>query len=368
MSRMKPKILTFLIVVCAAPIPTGAQTADDRIASIMSTYVREDDPGCAVGVVRRGELVYSRGYGLADLEHGVPVASDTVFRIGSVSKQFVAASAALLALRNELDLDADIRTILPGLPRYEHVITVRHLIGHSSGIPDVYKLLELLGHDSDGNFYPSELTLEIVYRMKDLNFDPGTKFEYSNAGYLLLAQVVEKVSGQSLRQFADENIFAPLGMEKTHFHDDHREIVVNRAYGYGQKPTGQWEVRNSNFYVVGDGGVFTTVTDLARWEANFYRHQIDEGPELQEVMTAPLEYSVSEPVFMGKRVNYGFGLFLDEHKGERMIWHPGGWAGFQATSARFPNRYVSLIMLCNKRQAGMRDVFFEVTDEILSGT
>lgn len=365
MGRMKFKVITFLFVGCAAPVLTFAQTADDRIASIMSTYVREDGPGCAVGVVRRGALVYSRGFGLANLEHGVPVTADTVFRIGSVSKQFVAASIALLALRNELDLDANIRSILPSLPQYKHVITVRHLIGHSSGIPDVYKLLELLGHDSDGNFYPSELTLEIIYRLKELNFEPGSKFEYSNAGYLLLAQVVEAVSGQSLRQFVHDNIFAPLSMDNTHFHDDYREIVMNRAYGYGQNSTGQWELRNSNFYVVGDGGVFTTVTDLAQWERNFYEHQLGRGPELQQMMTAPLEYSVSEPVFIGKEVDYGFGLFLDEHKGNTMIWHPGGWAGFQAASARFPNLQVSLIMLCNKIQAGMRDVFLEVTNEIL---
>ena len=365
MGCMKSKILTILIVGCAAPVLTGAQTADDRIASIMSTYVREDGPGCAVGVVRRGDLVYNRGFGLANLEHGVPVTSDTVFRIGSVSKQFVAASIALLVLRNELDLDANIRSILPGLPRYKHEITVRHLIGHSSGIPDVYKLLEVLGHDSDGNFYPSELTLEIIYRLKELNFEPGSKFEYSNAGYLLLAQIVEAVSGQTLRQFADENVFAPLSMDNTHFHDDHREVVMNRANGYGQNSTGQWELRNSNFYVVGDGGVFTTVGDLAQWERNFYQHQLEQGPELQQLMTAPLEYSVSDPEFMGKRVDYGFGLFLDEHKGNRMIWHAGGWAGFQVASARFPNKHVSLIMLCNKKQAGMRDVFLEVTDEIL---
>lgn len=360
MSRLKSRptlyLLTFLFLTfcCTVAEAELSPESESLIASVVLEFATADGPGCSVGVLRQGELVYEQGFGLADLEHNVPITTDTVFDTGSVSKQFVAASVAILALQGKVDLNADIRTYLPKLPEYAHPITVRQLIAHSGGIPDVYKLLELLGNDPDGNFYPSELTLEIIYRMKELEFVPGTQYEYSNAGYLLLAQIVEVVSGQTMRQFAQENIFGPLGMAHTHFHDNYREIVPNRGEGYGWKDDGSgWEIRNSNFYVVGDGGVFSNVKDLALWDRNFYHNQLYGGEEFLELIQTPFQYSESGAEFRDKPIGYAFALMLDEVNGNRMVYHPGGWAGSFAVFARFPDRQLSLILQCNARKPGL---------------
>ncbi len=346
------KTLTYLLTMTVSLSLAAAITPEDgsEFDSIMSGLVTAGGPGCGLGIIRDGELVYNRGYGLADMEHDVPISPDTVFRTGSVGKQFTAASIAILAVQGLLDLDADIHTLLPDLPEYPQTVTVRHLLSHSAGIPNVYDLIELLGHETDGNFYPSELILEMIYRLKTLEFEPGSKFEYSNAAYLLLAQIVEAVSGKSLRAFAHDNIFVPLGMSNTHFHDDYREIVKNRAYGHGLNADGQWELRNSNFYLVGDGGVFTTVADLARWDQNFYDNQLAGGKNLIELMEEPYEYTETGAKFMAMDMDYGFGLFVGEYQGQKIVWHTGGWAGFAAVVARFPEKNRSLIMLCNQRK------------------
>jgi len=355
-SKLAQGLLVFFLGAMGSAHAQIQPATEAAIHSALSGFVAADGPGCAVGLSQRGELVYSQGFGLADMEHNIPVTPDTIFDTGSVSKQFVAASIALLSLRGQVDLNADIRTYLPSLPEHEKPITVRHLIAHAGGLPDVYKLLELLGHEEDGNFYPSELTLEMIYRMKTLEFEPGTKYAYSNAGYLLLAQIVEKVSGQTLRQFTQDNIFGPIAMNQTHFHDNYREIVPNRAYGYGLNQKGEWETRNSNFYVVGDGGLFTTVGDLARWDKNFYDNELGGGAAFLDLILSPFEYREAGAEFLGQKVDYAFGLFLDTYDGNQRIWHPGGWAGFSAAFVRFPEKNVALILLCNQKKPGLRVV------------
>jgi CubicO group peptidase (beta-lactamase class C family) len=371
-SQAQPPMLKSLLAAVILTMGTASlahaqiqPATESAIRSVLTGFVAADGPGCALGISQHGELLYSEGFGLANLEHNIPISPETIFDTGSVSKQFVAASIALLSLRGELDLNADVRTYLPELPEHEYPITVRQLVAHSGGFPDVYKLLEILGHEEDGNFYPSELTLEMIYRMKKLEFEPGTKFEYSNAGYLLLAQVVEKVSGQTLREFTQDNIFGPLGMEHTHFHDNYREIVPNRAFGYGLDSEGNWEVRNSNFYVVGDGGLYTTVGDLARWDGNFYANQLGGGTEFTDLILSPFKYSETGAEMRGQKVDYAFGLFLDTYQGEARVWHTGGWAGFAAAFMRFPQKGVSLVLLCNQKKPGLGDVLDSLLTTIL---
>ena len=361
--------LLALFVGATANVHAQIQPATEAaIDSALSGFVDADGPGCAVGLSQRGELIYNKGFGLANLEHNIPITPETIFDTGSVSKQFVAASIALLSLRDQVDLNADIRTYLPTLPEHEQPITVLQLVAHSGGYPDVYQLLELLGHEEDGNFYPSELTLEMIYRMKKLEFEPGTKFDYSNAGYLLLTQIVEKASGQTLRQFTQENYFGPLGMDHTHFHDNYREIVPNRASGYGINAAGEWENRNSNFYVVGDGGMYTTVEDLALWDKNFYDNLLEGGTGFLDLILSPFEYRESGAEFRGQESDYAFGLFLDRYKGERRIWHTGGWAGFSAAFFRFPEKEVTLILLCNQKKPGLGDVLESLMTTIVDAS
>ena len=220
-------------------------------------------PGCVVGVARDGRLLSARADGLANLELGVPLSADMAFDIGSTAKQFTAASVAILARRGRIELDADVRKYLPDL-HLTVPVTVRQLIYHSGGIPDVYEPLERLYGDRDGNLYPSGYALRMAAGTETTEFVPGSRFAYSNVGYLLLGQIVEKTTGQSLRAFAEANLFRPLRMTQTHFHDNFRELVPHRASSYSLGADGKtWEWRHSDFTVMGDGGAYSTLGDLA---------------------------------------------------------------------------------------------------------
>ena len=210
------------------------QLSTAEIASIDSVFARFDhtwSPGCAMGVVRDGRLVFSRGYGMANLEYNVALTDRSVFRIGSVSKQFTAAAIALLAQDGALALDDDVRRFIPELPEYEHRITIRHFLNHTSGIRDYLTVMYLAGYRDD-DWYANQDVIDILVRQNELNFDPGDEFLYSNAGYFLLSVIVERASGQSLREFAAVRMFEPLGMMDSHFQDDHSYVVPQRATGY----------------------------------------------------------------------------------------------------------------------------------------
>lgn len=359
-----------VLALLLAPGAARAGAFSDSIDAIFADVNTPTSPGCAVAIAKPSGVLFQRGYGTANLDDGIAIGPDTVFDIGSVSKQFTAASIVLLAQAGKVDLDSDIHRYLPDLPDYGKKVTVRNLLTHSGGIPDPYAVLEPLSGDEDGNFYPSELTLQLLRRMKTLEFSPGSRFEYSNAGYLLLAEVVERVSGQSLRRFAAENIFAPLRMANTHFHDDHREIVRHRAHGYAKRDEGSWTLRDSNFYVVGDGGVYTTASDLALWQANFAGNRLPGGDAFIKLMETPATYAEGRPKAEGSLAgidfDYSFGLIAWRHNGNRIIGHLGGWAGFSAGVARFPDRDFSVIVLCNFRTQTVIKRMHAIADAFLA--
>jgi CubicO group peptidase (beta-lactamase class C family) len=321
------------------------------------------DPGCVVGVADGERLIAERAFGLANLEHRVPLSTSSVFETGSLAKQFTAASIALLYLEGRLQLDADVRDILPSLPEYGHTVSVWNLLYHSSGIPDVYGPLEQVFGDEDGNFYPSKYALQAIRNTAQLNFPPGQDFEYSNAGYLLLAEIVEKVSGLTLAAFVEQRIFSPLGMVDTHFHDNHRKLVPSKAYGYGRTAAGDWETRESNFEVVGDGGLYTTLGDLTRWQANFAHDRLAAQPgKWVELMERPAQYERNGPILGGIDVDYSFGLITWTIDGRKAIGHRGSWAGFRAAVLRYPAEQISLIALCNFAEADPLDRLFNLSE------
>ena len=216
-----------------------------------------------MGIVREDRLIYEHGYGMANLEHGIPITPETVFRIASTSKQFTAMSLLLLEQDGALSLDDDIRQYLPAMPDYGQPISIRHLVQHSSGIRDYEGITSLLGI-ADEDTYIEQEVLELLARQKALNFSPGERYLYSNSGYLLLGKIVERVSGKTLREFVDERIFHPLGMRVSLIRDDHTEMIENRATGYAPRETGGFSLAHSYYDMVGDGSVFTTVGDLFR--------------------------------------------------------------------------------------------------------
>ena len=237
------------------------------------------------------------------------------------------------------------------------------MINHSSGIPDVYSIMSAVYGDEDGNFYPSEKTLEYLYRMDQLDFQPGTQYAYSNSAYLLLAQAVEAVSGQTLRDFAKENIFQPLGMHNTHFHDDHRELIVNRADGYSHID-GHWQKHNTNFEMVGDGGMFSTVKDVVTWYHNFHANRLPGGDALMALLTTPATYSEVPAKYRDWPIDYAFGNMHLKFGSLSLFGHSGGFVGFVSAPYRIQETNEIMVSLCNYRFKGNVNRVFDSIQRI----
>lgn len=334
----------------------ATQAAVDRI---FAAYDNDASPGCALVVLDRDRVVYRRGYGMADLEHGIPIGETSVFRTGSVSKQFTAAVMLLLAQDGILSLAEPLRSYLREIPEFGYEITLRHLLSHTSGIRDYLDLMALAGRGSD-DFYRKEQALELLARQEGLNFPPGERFLYSNSGYFLLSQVVRAATGRTLRAEAQDRIFGPLGMAHTHFHDDRNELVVNRAAGYAPKEGGGYEISMTKLDLVGDGGVFTTIDDLARWLVAF-EHGGFGGPGF---FPALLTRGVLND---GTTLDYALGIGHGNHRGLAYVGHGGSFVGFRATTLRFPEQHLSLGLLCNRSDVNPMGMALSVSEEILAG-
>lgn len=327
-----------------------APVAPQRIDSIFARYDRTAAPGCALGVYRDGRMAYTRGYGMADLNQGIAISPGTVFYIASTSKQFAAASIALLAEQGRLSLDDPVRRHVPELPAWADGITVGHLVYHTSGIRDYLGLWALSGR-SFADEIPEAVALDLIARQRGVDFPAGTRWSYSNSGYFLLSVIVRRVTGQSLRDFAEAAIFGPLGMTSTHFHDDNTMIVPRRAEGYLPDGRGGFRIVRTSFALVGDGGLLTTVEDLLRWDRNFADNRLGRGgPALIELLTTPGRLSD------GRALTYAFGLMPGRHRGLATIRHGGAFIGFRAELLRFPDQRLSVAVLCNDGTADPSDL------------
>ena len=244
-----------------------------RIDAVFAPFDATSSPGCAVAVSRGGQVSYARGYGMANLEYDVAIAPDSIFHVASISKQFAAFSVALLAADGKLSLDDEVRKYVAELPDFGTPVTIRHLMHHTSGLRDQWTLQAYAGWRDDDLITEADV-LTMAARQRGLNFAPGAEYLYSNTGFTLLAVIVKRVSGQSLREFAEARIFAPLGMTRTHCHDDHTMIVRQRTSAYQPRPGGGWRISIPVFDTYGATSLFTTVGDLLRWEQNFVSAQV----------------------------------------------------------------------------------------------
>lgn len=329
-----------MLAVAGGPAPAQEPPDPADVDAVFAAWDARDRPGCAVGVMRKGRLVLARGYGVANLDWGVPITPSTVFYAGSVSKQFTAAAVALLHLDGRLSLDDDVRMYLPELPEYDPPVTVRQLVHHTSGVRDIYGLLGLAGLRV-ADAHTDEEYLDLLARQRELNFAPGTEYLYSNGGYYLLTRIVERVSGTSLAEFSRERIFEPLGMESTHFHDDAGRIVPRRAISYGGNPeAGFRQTYLGNFDKVGAGGLYTTVEDLAKWDRNFRTGEVGGEPFLELMHSRGV-------LADGDSLSYAMGLVFGEHRGVPTVGHGGSFMGFRADYVRFPGPGLSVAALCN---------------------
>ena len=328
----------------ATPSP-GDPAILAEVDAVFADYASPDGPGCSLGVIHDGRLVHATGYGAANLDHGIANGPATIFRTGSVAKQFTAAAIALLTIRGELDLDAPVQRHIPEFPDYPDPPTIRHLVHHTSGVRDYIVLMALAGNRNE-DFYTNQEVLDAINRQRELNFTPGAEFLYSNAGYFLLGEIVARVSGRSLRQFAHDEFFVPLGMTHTHFHDDHNEIVPNRATGYAPTGAGDgdgFRINVTTLDMVGDGGIFTSVEEWAAWDRN-----LTEGTVGGDAWVALMHQR--GVLNSGDTIPYAFGISHGEHRGLATVGHGGSWVGYRAGMQRYPETGHSFVALCNGAQ------------------
>lgn len=337
-------VLVFLCCCLLASLAIAGEppSVESQVDALFARWDRSDSPGCSVGVFRDGEIAYARGYGMANLEYGIALSPRSVFRIASMSKQFTAAAVAILAEKRKISLHDEIHRFFPELGDYETPVLVNHLIHHTSGLRDYLELADLAGL---GNDFSVDEAFDLVARQQHLNYEAGDQFLYSNTNYFLLALLVERVTGQSLKEFSKENIFDPLGMKDTHFHDDHTHLVRNRADGYARR-NGTFHISMTDLDMVGDGGVFTTIEDLLLWDRNFYDNRLGRHrPELIELLLSKGQLS------SGIKLCYAFGLDVCEYRGLPIVSHSGAFVGFRTEMVRFPEQKLSVAVLCNVNEA-----------------
>ncbi len=357
MHSFLPVLLT-LATASASPQPAAAPgDVKAKVDAVFREYDRSDSPGCALGVYRDGKIAYERGYGMANLELGVANSPQSVFDIGSTSKQFTAFAIHLLARDGKLSLDDDIRKWVPEIPDYGKTVTIRHLLHHTSGLRDYIELLDLQGFVNEDLTTDAD-SLAILARQKAPNFAPGEEHLYSNTGYFLLSVVVRRSSGQSLRDFAAARIFGPLGMRHTQFNDSHTRIVPNRATGYGKAEGGGFGIDMGDWEQTGDGAVQTTVEDLQLWDQNFYEPRVGDRQLLDAMQTVGVLNS-------GKKLQYASALWLENYRGLPTVSHGGAWVGYRAQLLRFPEQRFSVACLCNLEQANPTRLAHQVADVYL---
>jgi CubicO group peptidase (beta-lactamase class C family) len=349
-------VLATSTVASAAPVASApsSQAPEGAVDALFAAWNRPGMPGAVVEVIRDGKVVLSKGYGYADLEHDIPMTPAAGFAIGSNSKQFTAFSIYLLAQDGKLALDDDIRKTLPEVPDFGKTITIRQLLHHTSGLRDYLDLMALKGVRID-EVITQEDVLALVKRQRALNFAPGQEYSYSNTGYLLLGQIVQRVSGMPLADFARVRIFEPLGMKHTQFLNGYGTLVPQRALSYMPTGAGGYDYVAVPESADGAGGVVTTAGDLALWDANFYDGRVG-GMALLAQMQLPGKLGNGRPN------NYASALLIDAYRGRRIVEHGGDISGFHTQLTRFPDQHFSVVVLANSPDVDKNEMVRKVAD------
>ncbi len=311
---------------------------NNDIDALFEKFNNTDTPGIAISVIKDGKAIYQKGFGMANLEYGIPITTKTKFHVASLSKQFTAFMILKLEEEGLLSINDDVRKYIPELPDYGKTITINHLLTHSSGIRDQWRLLELAGWRLD-DVIKTEQVFKLIKNQKELNFSPGDNFMYSNSGFTLLAIIVERLTKTSFADYAKQTIFEPLQMSDSFFYDDHEELVSNRAYSY-KKVNGKLKKSHLNFATVGPTSLFTTVEDMTKWAINFQNRTIGNERILRSMNQRGQKND-------GSVSSYAKGQFVRDHKGFKMIYHSGSDAGYRSYFARFPDLGYQFILFAN---------------------
>ncbi|MFZ0278320.1 MAG: serine hydrolase domain-containing protein [Candidatus Sulfotelmatobacter sp.] len=337
-----------------------------QIDAVFASLKSATAPGAAVLVVHHGRVAFRRGYGVTDLRTLQKIDERTNFRLASFTKQFTAACIMLLAHDGKLSYDDHLTHFFPEFPAYGNSITVRNLLNHTSGLKDYEDLLSQQYPGMPEEKIPQILdagVLKLLEQQTTVKFPAGTKWEYSNSGYAVLAMIVEKVSGKPFAEFLQERIFTPLQMTNTLAYERGKNEVPHRAYGHTKEEDGWHQTDQSpTSAVLGDGGIYSSLDDLAKWDRALRLHALLSEAEMQPALTPvqPTERPAKSPE--GSTLSYGFGWFLDPYQGHRRMSHDGETLGFRTTIQRFPDDQLTIIILGNRADANPEDLALKVAD------
>jgi len=367
-------------------VPSSTATAADEhlkheLDAIFTGTTQPNDPGVAVLVLKNGHTVFEKGYGVAELRAHVRIDSHTNFRLASVTKQFTAMAIMLLVHDGKLRYDETLTDIFPDFPNYGKSITIRNLLNHTSGLQDYGDLLMKQYGDTPMEKIPQITDAGVLNLLKEQPgtlFPPGTKWEYSNSGYAVLAMVVEKVSGKPFRDFLHDRIFQPCGMKHTVAYENGKNEVPHRAYGHTRsKQDGRFTQTDQSptSAVLGDGGIYTSLEDMARWDDALRRHRLLSEEDMQPAftpaklndgsLTFPPQENGTDAKEPPRPVEYGFGWFLDSYQGHKRNYHGGGTIGFRTTIQRFADAGLTIIVLCNRNDLNPDELALKVADLVL---
>ena len=343
--------------VLSLSLPAYGQHPNIELDAIIAPLSKPDSPGCAVAAERGGQRIATHAFGLADLEHSVPINLGTVFEAGSVSKQFTAAATLLLVEEGKLKVNDDIRKYLPQMPNYGRPITIDHLLNHTSGLRDWGVVAGVTGWPRGTRAYTNDDVLRIAAAQRSLNYPPGSEYSYTNTGYNMLAVIVERVTGQSLAAFTKARLFEPLGMTNTSWRDDFQRIVKNRAVAYMPADGGGYAEARPFENDYGNGGLLTTVDDLMIWNAAL------TAGKLGDSVTAQLQERAT--LSGGQRITYSRGLVVSKYKGAATVSHGGATGGYRAWIERFPESGLSIGVLCNGGNINPGEIARQLADTAL---
>ena len=358
--------LLFVLVVVSTATSVFAQVSSAQIEAIFSSLKSSTAPGAAVLVVRDGKVVFCRGYGVTDLHTQHLIGPNTDFRLASFTKQFTAMSIMLLVHDGKLRYDDHLTDIFPEFPACGKPITIRNLLNHTSGLPDYEDLLNAQYPNKPDEQIPQihdDGVLKLLEQQSAGKFPAGSKWEYSNSGYVVLGLIVQKVSGEPFGQFLHDRIFAPLKMTHTLAYEKGKNDVPHRAYGHTKEKDGWRETdQSSTSATLGDGGIYTSIDDLAKWDRALRDHTLLSESEMQPALTSVQPSAGPAKNEHGETVSYGFGWFLDPYLGHKRMFHDGETMGFRTTIQRFPNDDLTVIVLANRRDVDPKGLALKVAD------
>jgi CubicO group peptidase (beta-lactamase class C family) len=355
-----------LLCLLISAVPARSQVSASQIDALFASLKSATAPGAAVLVVHRGRVAFRRGYGVTDLRALHKINEHTDFRLASFTKQFTAAAIMLLARDGKVSYDDPLTHFFPEFPAYGNSITVRNLLNHTSGFVDYEDLLSKQYPKTPEEKIPQihdAGVLKLLEQQTSVKFPAGTKWEYSNSGYAVLAMIVEKVSGKPFGQFLQERIFTPLKMKNTLAYEKGKNEVPRRAYGHTRKDNSWHETdQSSTSAVLGDGGIYSSLDDLAKWDRALRLHTLLSEAEMQPALTPvkPTDGPAKSPE--GAIVSYGFGWFLDPYQGHRRMSHNGDTIGFLTTIQRFPDDQLTIIILANRTDINPEALALKMAD------